>query len=420
MEIELGTRHRGFAMRQEVDFDRSRVVTSGGFEEFLAALVKLSEAIKGPPGRYRAMAWDNSRLINSSGSFEERLMPHVLRDHDEEDLHTAVHAAREATDKSRLAGVPAEQATVYHIRDDQGRYVGGDSYREDEQARIVTDTCSKEIAGSVARLGFRFEAASRYANQVHAMQQRKGTAIPYVSHPLAVASLVLEHGGGEDEAIAALLHDAAEDQGGRTRLEEIGRLFGGHVAAIVEECSDTFEDPKPPWKSRKQRFLERLKNASPSALLVVAADKLHNARSILKDYREVGEALWSRFRGGREGTLWYYRSLVSAFRAVGSSPLVEELARVVSELEALVGPKPTAVTSPRRGEHGRAQNMPPNLSPIPGRPRYMQRRLNLALKKYHLQHPEEKRRIEQLLEEARREETETAGDRQGGGHSSED
>jgi len=394
-------------MGQEVDFDRPRVVTSGGFEEFLTALVKLSEAIKAPSGRYRAIAWDNSRLINSSGSLEERLMPHVLRDHDEGDLHTAVHAAREATDKSRLAGVPAEQATVYHIRDDQGRYVGGDSYREDEQARIATDTCSKEIAVSVARLGFRFEAACRYANQVHETQQRKGTAIPYVSHPLAVASLVLEDGGGEDEAIAALLHDAAEDQGGRTRLDEIGRLFGGHVAGIVEECSDTFEDPKPPWESRKQRFLQRLRDASPSALLVISADKLHNARSILKDYREVGEVLWSRFEGGKEGTLWYYRSLVSAFRAAGSSPLVEELARVVSELEALVGPEPTAVTSPRRGEHCRAQNMPPNFSPIPGRPRDMQRRLDLALKKFYLQHPERKRHIEQLLREARLEESQS-------------
>jgi hypothetical protein len=410
-------------MRQEVDFDRLRVVTSGGFEEFLAALVKLSEAIKAPPGRYRAIAWDNSRLINSSGSLEERLMPHVLRDHDEEDLHTAVHAAREATDKSRLAGVPAEQATVYHIRDDQGRYVGGDSYREDEQARIAADSCSpKEIAGSVARLGFRFEAASRYANQVHATQQRKGTAIPYVSHPLAVASLVLEHGGGEDETIAALLHDAAEDQGGRTRLEEIGRLFGGHVAAIVEECSDTFEDPKPPWESRKQRFLERLKNASPSALLVVAADKLHNARSILKDYREVGEALWSRFRGGKEGTLWYYRSLVSAFRAAGLSPLVEELSRVVAALEALAGQGSAAVSSSSQSrEHGK----PPttrskDFSPIPGRPRDMQRRLDLALKKFYFQYPERKREIEKLLEEARRDEIETVGNRPGGGHSSED
>ena len=174
-----------------------------------------------------------------------------------------------------------------------------------------------------------------YAAQLHAGQVRKGSGTPYIAHLLAVTSLVLECGGDEDEAIGALLHDAAEDQGGEATLAEIRRRFGPAVAEIVEGCSDTMATPKPPWRARKEAFLARLPHASPSARLVSTADKLHNARTILADLRTVGDAVWDRFQGGKEGTLWYHRSLVEILRGDGSDPLAEELDRVVSEIERL-------------------------------------------------------------------------------------
>ena len=181
----------------------------------------------------------------------------------------------------------------------------------------------------------RFEEALTYSAQLHARQRRKGTEIPYVSHLLAVASLVIEAGASEDEAIAALLHDAVEDQGGAATREEIRRRFGDAVVAIVDGCTDTDQEPKPPWRARKEAYIAHVRAASDSVRLVSSADKLHNARSILSDYRTCGEALWDRFTGGREGTLWYYRSLVGAYREGGGSPLVDELERVVVEIEQL-------------------------------------------------------------------------------------
>jgi (p)ppGpp synthase/HD superfamily hydrolase len=181
----------------------------------------------------------------------------------------------------------------------------------------------------------RFEEALTYAAQLHANQCRKGTRIPYVSHLLAVASLAIEAGASEDEAIAALLHDAVEDQGGAATREEIRRRFGDAVVAIVDGCTDTDQEPKPPWRARKEAYIAHVRAASDSVRLVSSADKLHNARSILSDYRTCGEALWDRFTGGREGTLWYYRSLVEAYREGGGSPLVDELERVVVEIERL-------------------------------------------------------------------------------------
>jgi GTP pyrophosphokinase len=149
--------------------------------------------------------------------------------------------------------------------------------------------------------------------------------------------LVLEEGGGEDEAIAALLHDVVEDCGGVPRLVEVRELFGEGVAAIVAACSDSQGEPKPPWRARKEAYLAHLPQTSPAVRLVSCADKLHNARSILADYRRYGEDLWRRFKGGREGTLWYYRTLVTAYQTAGGPPLLEELARVVAELETLTG-----------------------------------------------------------------------------------
>jgi (p)ppGpp synthase/HD superfamily hydrolase len=179
----------------------------------------------------------------------------------------------------------------------------------------------------------RFERALVYATRLHRDQRRKGSGVPYISHLLAVCELTIEYGGDEDEAIAALLHDAVEDQGGATARAEILREFGTRVTEIVDGCTDTEESPKPPWRGRKEAYIRRIGQESPSVRLVSACDKLHNARSLVMDYRNCGEALWSRFTGGREGTLWYYRAMVNALR--GSGAVVEELDRVVTELEKL-------------------------------------------------------------------------------------
>jgi (p)ppGpp synthase/HD superfamily hydrolase len=179
----------------------------------------------------------------------------------------------------------------------------------------------------------RFEEALVYAARVHAGQKRKGTEVPYVSHLLMTAAIALEHGADEDEAIAALLHDAAEDQGGRPRLEDIRARFGDRVAAIVEACTDTFDSPKPPWRPRKEAYIARIAGETASARLVSASDKLANARSILLSMAMEGDAAFDRFTGRKAGTLWYYRALVDAFRAAGPTPLVDELDRAVTELE---------------------------------------------------------------------------------------
>ena len=183
--------------------------------------------------------------------------------------------------------------------------------------------------------GEKFKRAVVYAARVHGDHYRKGTRVPYVTHLLAVAAIVGENGGTEDEVVAALLHDAPEDRGGEARLGDIRLRFGDAVAEIVAGCTDTYEDPKPPWRERKERHLAHLADAPASVRLVSAADKLHNARSILADLRSLGEELWNRFTGGKEGTLWYYRALVEAYATAGVKPIVEELDRVVREMEVL-------------------------------------------------------------------------------------
>jgi (p)ppGpp synthase/HD superfamily hydrolase len=189
--------------------------------------------------------------------------------------------------------------------------------------------------GAPVSFSHRFDDALVLTHQLHAKQKRKGTPIPYVGHLLAVTSIVIENGGTEDEAIAALLHDAIEDQGGDRVRRVIRERFGENVLAIVEGCTDTDETPKPPWRKRKEDYIAHVRHASPSVRLVSMADKLHNARSILQDYRVYGDAVWRRFNGGQDGSLWYYRSLVDVFRESGASPLLDELDRVVSTLESL-------------------------------------------------------------------------------------
>ncbi|MGZ8427164.1 MAG: HD domain-containing protein [Candidatus Binatia bacterium] len=183
----------------------------------------------------------------------------------------------------------------------------------------------------------RFDQALHYAVLIHAGQLRKGTEIPYLSHLLGVASIALEYGANEDQAIGALLHDAGEDAGGRGRIEDIRQRFGNEVADIVDGCTDADVVPKPEWRKRKADYIAHIATASAAVRLVSASDKLHNARAILRDYRVHGEDLWPRFTGGKDGTLWYYRALVAAFTAAENHELGEELKRVVAEIETLSG-----------------------------------------------------------------------------------
>lgn len=190
----------------------------------------------------------------------------------------------------------------------------------------------------------RFHEAMAYASRLHAGQQRKGSDTPYIAHLLAVTAIVLEHGATEDEAIAALLHDAVEDQGGEAALLEIRQTYGDEIAEIVKGLSDKglaeLDAPhRPSWRPRKERYIARLRTAPYSVRLVAAADKLHNARSVLSDYRAHGEAVWEKFTGGREGTLWFYRAVLDALQS-GARPdetrlnaLLVELAEAVDALD---------------------------------------------------------------------------------------
>lgn len=195
-------------------------------------------------------------------------------------------------------------------------------------------------------LGPRFEEALGYAIEHHRGQRRKGTAIPYAAHLLAVASLVLEMESSEDEAIAALLHDVIEDGGGGVAEIEIRERFGDDVARIVRANSDALVRPKPPWRQRKEDYVAAIADKAPDELRVSIADKLHNARSILSDYRRHGEDLWRRFAGGRQGTLWYYRALLGAFEmrrhelGPGGGSALDELRAVLAELDRRAGAAP--------------------------------------------------------------------------------
>lgn len=175
----------------------------------------------------------------------------------------------------------------------------------------------------------RFNEAFLYAHQLHRMQKRKGTAIPYISHLMSVAALVIEHGGNEDQAVAALLHDAAEDQGGATMLEQVRARFGDAVAAIVSDCTDSWTGPKPEWRARKEAYLAVLANKPASSLLVSLADKTHNAEAIKFDFQILGDKLWERFNGGAEGTRWYYDNLVEIFSGKMPGPLSNRLRQAV-------------------------------------------------------------------------------------------
>ena len=181
----------------------------------------------------------------------------------------------------------------------------------------------------------RFTEALIYAIQLHRHQVRKCSNVPYISHLLSVTALVLEDGGSEDEAIAALLHDAIEDQGGDKTRQEIKAKFGNFVAEIVEGCTESDTIAKPPWKERKLATIKKLRYALPEVRRVTLADKVHNARSILGDWYRMGNSVWDRFKTGKSGTLWYFKSIAEVDRELGSTPLGEELTRAIARLESL-------------------------------------------------------------------------------------
>jgi (p)ppGpp synthase/HD superfamily hydrolase len=186
------------------------------------------------------------------------------------------------------------------------------------------------------QLGPRFDEAVAYAARVHADQVRPGTDEPHTSHLFRVARLVCRDGGSEVEAIAAVLHDAAEDQGGRARLWDIRRRFGAEVADLVEALTDTCEVPAPPWRVRKERYLSTLGASSPDALRISVADKLDNVLALIRDYRLYGEDLWSRSRRSRDDVRWYYDELASRFAVLYPGALAEEFELAVAELDRLI------------------------------------------------------------------------------------
>ena len=189
----------------------------------------------------------------------------------------------------------------------------------------------------MTKLTSRFDDAFTYAHQVHGDQVRKGNQAPYIGHLMGVASIVLDDGGSEEEAIGALLHDAAEDQGGRARLEEIRTKFGEAVAKIVEDCTDSWETPKRAWMDRKREYIEHAHALGPSSLRVSAADKVHNAYAILRDLRNNGDTVWARFNAPADDVMSYYESLVRAFRHAGGGKLVDELERIVRGIQREMG-----------------------------------------------------------------------------------
>jgi len=191
-------------------------------------------------------------------------------------------------------------------------------------------------------LSTRFDEALGFAAELHRGQTRKGSDIPYLSHLLAVAALVIEHGGDEDQAIAALLHDAVEDQGGMQTAEAIDTRFGSRVLRIVMECSDSSDGQKAPWAERKRAYLAGIATKSADACLVTAADKLHNARCIVADHMAVGDAVWTRFTAGKEDVAWYYTSLAGALTAALPCVLTELLDSSASDLASRAGQRTVA------------------------------------------------------------------------------
>jgi len=191
-----------------------------------------------------------------------------------------------------------------------------------------------EIKEPLSVLSRKFESALAFANQVHAHQKRKDSGAPYFAHVIGVAALVLEDGGSEEEAIAALLHDTAEDQGGQAMLDEIAERFGKTIAQIVAECSDTLISPKPPWQARKENHINGLRTARPETIRIMLADKVYNSRNLLRSLQERGEIVWENFKGGRDGTIWYFQQMYAVFAETKSGYMLDEFARNIKRIAA--------------------------------------------------------------------------------------
>lgn len=237
------------------------------------------------------------------------------------------HATGRKRDESVVAVCPPEASTIA-------------SQHEAPKARLISAVKGRRVLTLrliVMQLGQRFADALRLANELHSGQTRKASRVPYVSHVLAVTATVLEFGGDEDTAIAALLHDAVEDCGGLATLDMIRAQFGEAVADLVLGCSDATETPKPAWHDRKRRYLDHLPSAPPEVLLISAADKLHNLNSLLREERRHGSELWGFFRAGRDGTLWYFEQLLNIFRQTAvPEALVDQLEQAFRELDGRV------------------------------------------------------------------------------------
>jgi (p)ppGpp synthase/HD superfamily hydrolase len=201
---------------------------------------------------------------------------------------------------------------------------------------VKVPAASRARADRDQELGERFADALGYAARAHRGQIRGSDEQPYIGHLVRVAGLVIQEGGSEDEVIAALLHDAVEDQGGLERLHEIRARYGSTVAGIVDELSDSYGDPKPPWRRRKEEYVRALAEASDGALLVSLADKLDNVRTMVRGYRLRGQDQWARSGKTPEDVRWYYGTLASRFADLHPGPLADELARTVAELDTLL------------------------------------------------------------------------------------
>lgn len=181
-------------------------------------------------------------------------------------------------------------------------------------------------------LGPRFDDALQYTSSLHRLQTRKESPVPYVAHLMTVCALVLENGGDENQAIAALLHDGPEDQGGEATLSEIRSRFGGDVADLVAACGEPLELVKREWRERKEGFLAHVASQHRRAVAIIAADKVHNARSIVQDHAVVGAEIFRRFNGGEAGTKWYYEQLSATLRPIAPRPLAEELSELAKKI----------------------------------------------------------------------------------------
>ena len=217
---------------------------------------------------------------------------------------------------------------------------GADTHRGAMKAK---DRSTNNNEAEQLHLTSRFTSAIEYARIIH-IERRKGTNVPYMAHLLGVASLVMGEVGHagfpvtEDMVIAALLHDAAEDQGGELRLKDIEHNFGSNVARMVEGLSDSLtadSNDKQSWPERKRDYIQKLREESADVRLISAADKLYNARTILEDYREIGPRVWDRFKRGREAQIFNFNELLKAYKLHGPSRIVEELQHVVAELRQI-------------------------------------------------------------------------------------